>query len=228
MKKILLSVLLVLLPAVAQPAYFLSWSDEFDYPGCTAANPCAVDPSKWDASDGSRFQADPVDIPYYTSRLQNVCVQDGSLFIESRYESYKGYSYTSGNVDTFGKKGFQFGKLEVRARGTSAVNSVDQAIWVYNSSGSCGTIYTDGGGEVDLLEFYPGSSYWNGKVAQSFHTADHPQDPYETVLDAKQWHVYFMEWDNTSVRIGVDGVTKHTYAKSTGTCNDYLLSAITS
>jgi beta-glucanase (GH16 family) len=101
------------------------------------------------------------------------------------------------------------------------VNSVDQAIWVYTSSGLCGTIYTDGGGEVDLLEFYPGSSYWNGKVAQSFHTADHPQDPYETVLDAKQWHIYFMEWDNTSVRIGVDGVANHTYAKSTGTCNDY-------
>jgi hypothetical protein len=207
--------------------YSLVWSDEFDTPGCTSVSPCAVDSSKWRASTGDRFQADPVDVAYYTSRLQNVRVQDGTLVIESRAESYGGKSYTSGNVETKTKRAFQFGKLEIRALGTSVVNSIDQALWTIGDSGPCGAGGTSdqpAAGEIDILEYYPGSSssYWDKtRIGQNFHNLDHDPILNETTVNASAWHTYFLEWDNTAISVGVDGVTKHTYTKTSGTCGDY-------
>ena len=224
MKKILSAVLLLLLPTVAQPAigtdplgdWQLVWSDEFDDVNCTSEFPCSPDATKWIAREGNLWQNDPVDIPFYTSRLENVRVQNGSLIIETRKDAYGGKNYTSGSIDTYKKKHFQFGKLEIRAKGTSLVNNVDQAIWTLGASGPWGGLTTwPDYGEVDILEYFPGSSYWgHTKVSHAFHTQYKEQQLYESNLDARNWHVYSMEWDNTVIKILVDGVVKVTKNKT--------------
>jgi hypothetical protein len=40
-------------------------------------------------------------------------------------------------------------------------------------------------------------------------------------MDGRQWHTYFMEWDNTVLKLGIDGTVYKTVNKTTGTCEDW-------
>jgi hypothetical protein len=203
--------------------YELTWSDEFNYYGCTAAAPCTFDPSKWQARTGTLWQDEPVDVPWYTSRTKNIRVQDGSLIIEAHKENLGGKLYTSGSIETWYKKHFQFGKLEIRAKGTSTVNLIDQAIWTLGATGPCGgsdvwPYY----GEVDIVEYYPAKvTYGFTRVLQNVHTSDHTTSETPVTMDGRQWHTYFMEWDNTVLKLGIDGTVYKTVNKTTGTCEDW-------
>ena len=119
----------VLLAAVALVAYgqsqttsspagslwTLVWKDEFD-----GANGSAPDSSKWNLETGGDGWGNH-ELEYYTSRLQNAQIQNGSLVITASKETYTGTNgvtrnYTSARMKTAGKFEQQYGRFEARIK----------------------------------------------------------------------------------------------------------------
>jgi len=89
--------------------YKLAWADEFS--GET------LDLSSWgfDVGNGSGGWGNN-EWQYYTSGNANCTVANGKLTITTRKESQGGYNYTSARIKTQGKREFQFGRIDIRAR----------------------------------------------------------------------------------------------------------------
>ncbi|EFJ43444.1 hypothetical protein VOLCADRAFT_96269 [Volvox carteri f. nagariensis] len=73
----------------------LLWSDEFDA--------ATLDTSSWNYFTGTAYNNE---LEYYTSRPENVRLENGSLVIEARAEAYGGMNYTSARIDTRLKRAF--------------------------------------------------------------------------------------------------------------------------
>lgn len=168
MKKYLL--LLFLLWAATLHAQYdpridsLVWTEEFNGEG-------HVDPASWNYEEG---QLRNKELQYYTRRdTRNVRVENGCLVIEAiKYDKgekvarkgtehlspacYKNYKYskekqiyTSGSINTLGKKDFLYGRIEVKAKIPTGKGAWP-AIWMLGSD-----ITTNGFpqcGEIDIME----------------------------------------------------------------------------
>jgi beta-glucanase (GH16 family) len=191
----------------AEPAKLvLVWFEEFDGDG-------APDAGTWGYEVGMiRNQ----EAQYYTAgRLENVRVEDGSLIIESRHEDYAGAYYTSGSVNTLGKREFFRGRIEVRAKIPTGRGSWP-AIWMMGTN--IPQVSWPECGEIDIMEnvgyepdtiyatvHTPGSVHDPGKVDKGGSL--HVDDPFAG------FHVYAMEWREDRLDFFVDGQRYFTYRK---------------
>jgi beta-glucanase (GH16 family) len=193
----------------ASGAWTLVFADEFDAPG-------APDPAKWGYEIGYVRNDEK---QYYTSRTENVHVEDGSLVIEARREPYQGYAYTSASINTRRLFEFRYGRVEVRAtlptgRGTwpaiwTLGTSIDQVGWP-----ACG--------EIDVMEnvgFEPTRVYGTIHTAAYNHVAGTARGGNVTVASPwETFHVYAMEWYPDRIDIFVDGARYFTFRnEGTGT-----------
>ena len=93
--------------AVRDSGWRVVWSDEFNRDGLP-------DVSKWDYEDGLVRNKEA---QFYTRRrAKNARVERGVLVIEARREPWQGSAYTSASLITLGTFGFQYGRVEVRAK----------------------------------------------------------------------------------------------------------------
>jgi beta-glucanase (GH16 family) len=197
------------LPVPEYPGYRLAWADEFDVDG-------APNPANWSFENGfvrneeaQWYQAD------------NASVRAGFLVIEGRRErvpnpNYRAGSgdwktnrqfaeYTSSSLHSRGKQSFRFGRLEMRGR-FPAYQGLWPAWWTLGNDGEW-----PWNGEVDILEFYAGSLHANFVVGTNTQWEGN-WDAIATPLSAlggADWdagfHVYRMEWDETTIVLSVDG-----------------------
>jgi beta-glucanase (GH16 family) len=218
MKRLLITTcMLVVFASFTQAGEWkLVWSDEFDYMGLP-------EETKWNYEEGFIRNRE---MQYYTrAREQNVRVENGVLVIEGLKEAfenpkYKAGSqkwneqrqvarYTSGSINTLGKAGFRYGRIEVRARMPQG-KGMWPAIWMM------GTNRTHVGwprcGEIDIMEYV-------GKDPHTIHANNHfanpgikdkavhksagggkitIQEPY------KDFHLYAIEWDEQQIKFFVD------------------------
>lgn len=109
--------------SVAPKDMVLAWSDEFDKAG-------SPDPTKWgyDIGTGSNGWGN-AELQYYTNRLQNAEVSNGTLKIRAIKETFQGSAYTSARLLTMGKYEFKYGRVEVRAKVPTGVGTWP-AIWM--------------------------------------------------------------------------------------------------
>lgn len=203
-----------------RPGMRLVWSEEFAKDG-------APDGAVWNFEKGF---ARNEELQWYQS--QNAVCKGGLLRIEGRKErvanpNYASGSsswktnrqyaeYTSSSLSSSGKKQFQYGKWEVRARLDGQAGSWP-AIWTLGASGEWPT-----NGEVDLMEFYPNSgapalhanvawgtatrwtAKWSSKVRSlSSFTSKDPDW-------LKKFHVWTMDWNADTVKLSLDGEVLNT------------------
>ncbi|QQS06546.1 MAG: glycoside hydrolase family 16 protein [Fibrobacterota bacterium] len=203
-----------------RPGMRLVWSEEFAKDG-------APDGAVWNFEKGF---ARNEELQWYQS--QNAVCKGGLLRIEGRKErvanpNYASGSsswktnrqyaeYTSSSLSSSGKKQFQYGKWEVRARLDGQAGSWP-AIWTLGASGEWPT-----NGEVDLMEFYPNSgapalhanvawgtatrwsAKWSSKVRSlSSFTSKDPDW-------LKKFHVWTMDWNVDTVKLSLDGEVLNT------------------
>jgi len=190
----------------------LVWSDEFDKPG-------APDAAKWTYEKGFVRNEE---LQYYTAdRRENARVENGSLIIEARQETFanafykegseswmtnrKEANYTSAALITKKLKPFYYGKVEVRAKLPSGKGTWP-AIWMLGDN--------KGGrwpmcGEIDIMEFV---SHQPGVVHATIHfakpgTTEPQQITGTTRSDTlhSEFHVYGLEWDEKSFTFLFDG-----------------------
>jgi len=186
-------------PAVWTPVF----SDEFSTAG-------ALDPDKWGYEIGFIRNHEA---QYYTSRSENVRVEDGMLVIEARKEPYNGYAYTSASVETRHRFEFTYGRVEVRAKIPTGKGTWP-AIWTLGSN--IDTVGWPTCGEIDIMEnvgFEPPTLIHGTVHTAAYNTLlGNQKTATVTVANASQdFHVYAMEWYPDRIDLFIDGRKYLTY-----------------
>ncbi len=147
------------------------------------------------------------ELEYY--RSENAVVADSVLTIEAREESFGGYNYTSAKIKTYGKKSFQYGRIDIRALLPKG-QGLWPALWTLgNNLNSTG--WPDCG-EIDMMEMIGGSGgesrvygtvHWeyNGEHADSGGSKTLPSSVYNF---NEAYHVFSIFWDENSIKWYVD------------------------
>jgi beta-glucanase (GH16 family) len=197
----------------------LVWKEEFNYTGLP-------DASKWGYEEGHVRNKEQ---QYYTNaRKENVWVNKGVLTITGRKESYPNESfkkgdtdwkskdsvaqYTSASINTLGKAGWQYGRIEVKAKLPSG-GGIWPAIWMM------GTNRPEVGwpkcGEIDIMEFI-------GNHPEDIYGTIHYPDPVANgnksnggktiaVKVNSDFHTYTMEWNEKTIDLYFDKVKYHSF-----------------
>ncbi len=119
--------------------FTLYWSDEFDI----------LDLGKWSVSDRLNDYNPDLAPTYFTSRPENVRVENGYLQLKVNIENYNGASYTGGEIQSiqaFAPDMFFESRLKLPISNHSA-----PAFWVYSGTGDCSVPNYR---EADFLEWF--------------------------------------------------------------------------
>jgi len=183
------------------------WQDEFDTDG-------PPDPAKWDYERGFVRNEE---LQWY--QPENAVCKGGFLVIEARREKKPNPGHkpggsgwknrpeievTSACLVTKGKREFQYGRFEMRARIDTRLGSWP-AFWTLGVKNEWPS-----NGEIDIMEYYRSMllanvAWGTGKQWQA------KWDDTRTPLDklggpdwSKQFHVWRMDWDEEAIRLSVD------------------------
>jgi beta-glucanase (GH16 family) len=175
----------------------LVWSDEFNKNGLP-------DASKWNYDTGGHGWGNN-ELQYYTAkRKENVRVENGHLIIEAHREPWQGKDYTSTRLVTKGKGDWKYGKIEVRALIPEGLGTWP-AIWML---GSNTPLKWPDDGEVDIMEhvgFDQGRLHASIHCKKYHHSIGTQKTANIMVPDiSSAFHVYQVEWNADSVKIGID------------------------
>jgi beta-glucanase (GH16 family) len=181
----------------SKDGYALVWEDNFNgtSPDTTSWNHETANPG-WVNNELQRY-----------TRGENVELAHGNLLITAKKENNE---YTSGRINTKGKRIFTYGLIEIKAKipqGTGTWpalwmlgQNIDQAGWP-----ACG--------ELDIMEHV-------GKHPDFIHcsihnTSGHGDTPYTGILEIKDpfgtFHIYGMEWTREFISFFIDGKLVYHY-----------------
>jgi beta-glucanase (GH16 family) len=199
---LLLGWALIAAPAVAQTrvGWSLVWADEF-----TQADGTSPDPSKWAFDTGATGWGNR-ELQYYTSRTDNVRVEQGQLVIEAKRESHLGSDYTSGRLKTLGKRTWTFGRIEARIK-IPRTQGIWPAFWMLGANIETARWPTCG--EIDIMENIgrePGIVHGtlHGPGYSGGSGIGGPSTLPGGGAFADDFHVYAVEWTPTQITWFVD------------------------
>lgn len=185
--------------------WHLVWSDEFKQPDGSAP-----DPAKWSYDIGGDGWGNN-ELEYYTSRTNNVRIEDGKLVIEARKENFAGKGITSARLRTQGKWSWTYGRIEARIK-IPRGQGIWPAFWMLGTN--IDSVSWPKCGEIDIMENI-------GKEPGAVHGTVHgPQNfgDYNGGLGiggsvtltnaaafADDFHVYAVDWTTNGMDWYVDG-----------------------
>jgi beta-glucanase (GH16 family) len=190
--------------------YHIVWSDEFNTDG-------PLNPHDWNFEDG--FQRNN-ELQWY--QPDNATCKHGLLIIEARREhrpnpthfassrdwrnSRPSIDYTSSSITTAGKHEFQYGRFECRCRIDPRLGSWP-AFWTVGVNGPW-----PANGEIDIMEYYTDTLLANiawagehstGDAGSTWNSATVPLSSFGDNW-ATQFHVWRMDWDESSIKLYCD------------------------
>jgi beta-glucanase (GH16 family) len=181
-------------------AYELVWSDEFD---CDELNPTV-----WTYEIGAGGWGNG-ESQYYTSRADNLYLQNGKMIIVAKKEDYSGSSYTSARIKSNGKVQARYGKVESLIKTPKANTGVWPAFWMLGK-GADSWPYQ---GEIDIMEEMctSNTTTWN-RALSTYHWNNNGMDGSYSNVNYGQsitfdeevgdlWRIFGVEW-TPSVLIG--------------------------
>ncbi|HOO85779.1 MAG TPA: glycoside hydrolase family 16 protein [Prolixibacteraceae bacterium] len=180
--------------------YELVWSDEFDYEGLP-------NPDKWSYDTvGNAWGWGNNELQYYTSgKIENAEVTNGTLKIKAQKENFEKWEYTSARLITKEKGDWLYGRFEIRAKLPDG-RGLWPAIWMLPTDWEYGGWPQSG--EIDIMENVGFDPF---TIVSSIHTADynhkmHTERNNKITLEDNRdvFHVYGVEWDETSIKGFVD------------------------
>ncbi len=196
----------------SKPPWTLIWSDEFNGP-----NGSSPDPTHWTFDSGGNGWGNH-ELEYYTRRLENAHIQDGSLALTALAETYTGTDgvtrpYTSARLKTEGEFAAAYGRFEARIKIPSG-QGMWPAFWMLGNN--LGTVSWPACGEVDIMENI-------GKEPSTIHATIHGPgysgangigSPYSLPSGkfSDDYHLFAVEWEPKVIRFYVD---RHLYATRT-------------
>jgi len=210
MKAVLLSSVLVLLAyAPAQAAVI--WSDEFN------GTVIDTDTWTWDVGGGGFGNGQ---LEHNTARSENSYIENGSLIIEARDETYSGNEFTSARMLTQGRFAFKYGTLEARIQLPDTADGLWPAFWMLGNNFP-GVNWPDCG-EVDIVEVGSEAGITEGKQQERYNVAMHFSNAAEEQQSNVVWddapvdlsldyHLYKVSWTPTDMTFYLDGALVATW-----------------
>lgn len=183
------------------------WSDEFNVDGAPDATKWAYDIGTGDWGWGNN------EAQYYTSRADNVKVQNGVLKIIAQRENYSGSNYTSARIKTQGKFTFKYGRVEMRAKLPSG-GGTWPALWMLGNN-----ITTAGWpacGEIDIME------HLGNQLNKIYGTLHHPghsggnadSRTVDIANATSEFHIYALDWRADTIKFYVDNQLFYTFTNT--------------
>ncbi|SDX94313.1 Glycosyl hydrolases family 16 [Lutibacter oricola] len=175
----------------------LVWSDEFDTAG-------APDTANWTYDLGAGGWGNG-EAQTYTNNAENVIVEDGVLKITAKADGSGGY--TSTRLKSQGLQSFKYGRIDVKAK-LPASQGTWPAIWMLGDSFS--TVGWPKCGEIDIMEQKGQDKATSLGTLHWWDDASSSNASYGTTTSVEnastEFHVYSLDWDETSLKIYVDDV----------------------
>ncbi|GHE30276.1 beta-glucanase [Sphingobacterium griseoflavum] len=191
-----------------QTTYKLVWADEFDQDGMP-------DSTYWTFEEGYKRNRED---QWY--QRENAVCRDGILRIELRKErkanptyqkgskdwaqSRKEVQYTSSSINTWGKKAWQYGRFEIRAK-IPVGSGLWPAFWTLGTEGEW-----PANGEIDIMEYYRGDILANIATGtkERWKAKWFSQTKSVHELGGQAWadkfHLWRMDWDERDIALYVD------------------------
>ncbi len=183
--------------------YRLLWHDEFDSDELNTDN--------WTIEQREPGWTNN-EMQAYTDSAQNVYIEDGKLILKAvKDKNENGLTcYTSGKVNSKGKKQFLYGKVVVRAK-VPAGQGLWPAIWMmpqdesfYGQWPKCG--------EIDIMEILGNQT--NTLYANIHYGMPHGENQGIYKMEdgnfSEDFHEFSLEWEPDEMRFYVDGELYHT------------------
>ena len=190
---------------VAAADWKLVWADEFNYQGLPDTN-------KWGYEAG--FVRNHESQYYTKARLENARVEDGHLVIECRKEhftpaNHAPVEYTAASLTTRGKAGWQYGRIEARAKIPQG-KGVWPAIWMLGEDKA--QVGWPRCGEIDIMEFVGKEPTGIHGTLHYFAEGKHQSDggTLHTNQPFADFHVYAVEWTPERIDFFFDDQKYHT------------------
>lgn len=191
--------------APAHATYSLVWADEF--------NGTELSATDWNYDVGTGCPNlcgwGNNELEYY--RSQNVAVTGGNLVITAKAESFGGSGFTSGKITTYGKRYFQYGRVEMRAKLPTG-GGMWPAFWMMPESNVYGGWASSG--EIDIMEAANGTASVGGTIHYGGIYPSNASSGGSYSIGganfANAFHVYAVEWTPDTLRWSVDGATYFT------------------
>ncbi len=177
------------LVSITSANWVLDWAQEFEEEGLPSSE-------FWSYETG--YVRNNEDQYYTREREENARVENGHLVIEVHKDNYQNNTYTSASIHTSGKKNFQYGRFELRAKINISGGSWP-AWWTVGTRRGWPT-----GGEIDMMEYY------RGKILFNTYCGDNCNGGWDTETQnvneawADSFHVWRMDWDSSFIRLYVD------------------------
>ena len=183
----------------------LVWSDEFDYNGLP-------DPQKWNYEEGMLRNNEAQF--YVREDDRNTRVSNGFLTIEARKDDDGRAAYSSASLITLGKKSFQYGRFDVRAK-LPVGKGTCPAIWMLGEN--IREVGWPECGEIDIMENVGFDSLMiHGNIHTEAFNHVKKTNKGNSILVEKPWeefHVYSVDWRPDTIHFFVDDQKYFTYAK---------------
>lgn len=223
--KVLIAAMLVFTGGVTVMAqqkqgWRLIWQDEFNYTGLP-------DTRKWDYETGHIRNQEK---QYYTNaRKENIWVDHGVLTITGRKEKQVNAAYqhkpktwkeadsladyTSASINTMGKAGWLYGRIEVRAKLPQG-GGMWPAIWMLGTNKN--EVGWPACGEIDIMEFignHPKDIYGTVHFPDTVVATKHHSDGSKILVEKlhEDFHVYAIEWNHDRIDVFFDDSCYHSF-----------------
>ena len=200
------------------PNRLLIWHDEFNTPN--------IDENKWTPQFGKYWTGmnwGSADI------MRNSASGNGMSYFTVKDYPKEDIDFSTLLIHTAGKFEFRYGRLEAKVRFPNK-NPHHSTFWTLGTGyqlksngedevAGYGGLTPPSAGEIDVAEFDNGyvgfrTHYSDDFDSNTFLTGGNVASLTSTPTD---WHIYAIEWDETSIKSYVDGVLKSTFDTSVAT-----------
>ncbi|GAB4414333.1 MAG: hypothetical protein OHK0039_22040 [Bacteroidia bacterium] len=178
--------------------YDLVWGDEFDG--------TALNTADWTYEYGNSGWGNN-ELQNYTNRPENLFFSGGKMIIEARNERFGGSNYTSSRIKTQGKRSFQYGRIDVRAKLPEG-QGIWPAIWMLGESIS--TVGWPACGEIDIMELVghePGTTHATVHFGENFSVHQYRGTSSSLGAGKKfsdEFHVFSLNWEENLMEFFLD------------------------
>jgi beta-glucanase (GH16 family) len=188
--------------------YNLVWADEF--------NGNALNLNDWTHEIGTgNWGWGNNELQYYTDGTNNLDVSGGKLTITAKSESQGSSNYTSARIKTQGKKEFQYGRIDIRAR-LPRGQGIWPALWMLGSNIS--SVGWPNCGEIDIMELVGhqpnrvhGTVHFGTSTPSTQRTSSYSLG---TAEFGDEFHVFTLIWEQNKMEWYVDDKKYHTVTSS--------------
>lgn len=188
----------------------LVWRDEFD-----GANGSPVDSVKWNHDTGGAW-GNGAELQYYTNRVTNSTIENGSLQITALRENYLGNQYTSARIQTQSKFSLAYGRFEARIKIPKG-KGIWPAFWLIGDN--IDTMGWPACGEIDIMEHINSDAPIVSTIHMPTTSGNDTSIGSDFVLPggidySADFHLFAAEWESNVVRFYVDNMLFQTVTRA--------------